>query len=72
MQILNRTSLIFCRHIQPIVAIVPRVEFHRMVKKHDAERNAKGIYVLGQFVSMLFCQLAGAVAEGDHQRAEEL
>ena len=38
----------------------PRVEFHHMVKKHDAERNAKGFTCWGQFVSMLFCQLGRA------------
>ena len=31
-----------------------------MVKKHDAERNAKGFTGWGQFLSMLFCQLGRA------------
>jgi Domain of unknown function (DUF4372) len=40
--------------------LFPRVEFHHMVKKHDAERNAKGFTCWGQFVSVLFCQLGRA------------
>lgn len=36
----------------------PRTEFERLVKKHGAERAAKGFTCWTQFVSMLFCQLA--------------
>jgi hypothetical protein len=35
-----------------------RGEFGRAVKKHSAERNAKGFTCWGQFVAMLFCQVA--------------
>ena len=36
----------------------PRTEFAALVKKHAAERAAKGFTCWTQFVSMLFCQLA--------------
>ena len=36
----------------------PRHEFAKLVKKHGAERNAKGFTCWTQFVSMLFCQAA--------------
>jgi hypothetical protein len=38
----------------------PRLEFATLVKKHQAERAAKGFSCWTQFVSMLFCQLAHA------------
>jgi len=38
----------------------PRNEFARLVKKHDAERHAKGFSCWTQFVAMLFCQVARA------------
>src|SRR6202049_4826401 len=38
----------------------PRTEFATLVKKHAAERAAKGFTCWTQFVSMLFCQLARA------------
>ncbi|MBF0589736.1 MAG: DUF4372 domain-containing protein, partial [Magnetococcales bacterium] len=38
----------------------PRTEFATLVKKHGAERGAKGFTCWNQFVSMLFCQLARA------------
>ena len=38
----------------------PRTEFAALVKKHDAERAAKGFTCWTQFVAMLFCQLARA------------
>lgn len=36
----------------------PRTEFAHLVKKHQAERCAKGFNCWTQFVAMLFCQLA--------------
>ena len=36
----------------------PRNKFLGLVRKHGAERNAKGFTCWTQFVSMLFCQLA--------------
>ena len=38
----------------------PRIEFGALVKKHNAERCAKGFSCWTQLVSMLFCQLAHA------------
>ena len=38
----------------------PRTEFASLVKKHKAERGAKGFSCWTQFVSMLFCQMAHA------------
>src|SRR4051794_31386446 len=38
----------------------PRTEFGALVKKHKAERCAKGFGCWTQLVSMLFCQLAHA------------
>jgi len=38
----------------------PRAEFAALVKKHAAERDAKGFTCWTQFVSMLFCQLGRA------------
>ena len=35
----------------------PRLEFAALVKKHQAERAAKGFDCWSQFVAMLFCQL---------------
>ena len=40
----------------------PRTEFAALVKKHAAERDAKGFTCWTQFVSMLFCQLGRKVA----------
>jgi len=38
----------------------PRLEFAGLVKKHQAERAAKGFDCWTQFVAMLFCQLGHA------------
>ena len=38
----------------------PRTEFAALVKKHAAERAAKGFCCWTQFVSMLFCQFGRA------------
>ncbi len=38
----------------------PRLEFAALVKKHSAERAAKGFSCRAQPVAMLFCQLAHA------------
>ncbi len=38
----------------------PRTEFAALVRKHDAERAAKGFTCWTQFVAMLFCQLGRA------------
>ena len=51
---------IFCSRFTQLLQIFPRIEFQRMVKRHDAESSAKGFTSWGQFVSMLFCQLGKA------------
>src|SRR6202050_4544540 len=38
----------------------PSLEFAALVKKHNAERGAKGFSCRTQLVAMLFCQLAHA------------
>lgn len=38
----------------------PRTKFSQLVKKHNAERHAKGFTCWTQFVSMIFCHLANA------------
>jgi Domain of unknown function (DUF4372)/Transposase DDE domain len=38
----------------------PRTEFAGLVRKHDAERGAKGFTCWTQLVAMLFCQMAHA------------
>jgi hypothetical protein len=38
----------------------PRAEFAAVVRKHDAERGAKGFTCWAQLVAMLFCQMAHA------------
>jgi len=51
---------VFCSIFSQLLQLFPRIEFQRMVKKHAAERSAKGFTSWGQFVSMLFCQLGKA------------
>jgi hypothetical protein len=43
----------------------PRAEFAALVRKHKAERGAKGFTCWTQFVSMLFCQLSHAASLRD-------
>jgi hypothetical protein len=40
--------------------VVSRPMFEEAVRKHKAERRARGFSSWGQFVAMLFCQLGGA------------
>ena len=53
---MNRVCSIFSQLLQ----LFPRIEFQRAVKKHQAERHARGFTSWGQFVAMLFCQLGHA------------
>ena len=53
---MTRFSSIFSQLLQ----LFPRMEFEQAVKKHQAERSAKGFTSWGQFVAMLFCQLGRA------------
>ncbi len=43
-----------------VLSLVDRMDFHKLVLKHDAERHAKGYSSWAHFVAMLFCQLAQA------------
>ena len=47
-----------CSVFSQILQLFSRGEFERAVEKHKAERHAKGFTCWGQFVSMLFCQVA--------------
>jgi hypothetical protein len=51
-----RTASLFSQLLEQF----PRTEFSRLVKKHSAERHAKGFTCWTQFVAMLFCQVARA------------
>jgi len=52
----NRVCSIFSQLLQ----FFPRLEFEQLVKKHRAERHARGFTCWGQFIAMLFCQLGQA------------
>lgn len=47
-----------CSVFSQLLQLFSRGEFARAVQKHHAERNAKGFTCWGQFVAMLFCQVA--------------
>jgi hypothetical protein len=47
-----------CSVFSQLLQLFSRGEFARAVKEHSAERNAKGFTCWGQFVAMLFCQVA--------------
>jgi hypothetical protein len=51
-----KTASIFSQ----LLRFFPQTEFLSLVRKHEAERGSKGFSSWNQFVSMLFCQLAGA------------
>ena len=53
---MNRVCSIFSQLLQ----LFPRLEFESVVRKHKAERHARGFSSWGQFVAMLFCQLGHA------------
>src|SRR5450759_3048872 len=47
-----------CSVFSQLLQLFPHREFARAVKQHQAERHAKGFTCWGQFVAMLFCQVA--------------
>ena len=49
-----------CSIFSQILQVVPRDRFEAAVGKHKAERHSRGFSSWGQFVAMLFCQLAQA------------
>ncbi|HQO83960.1 MAG TPA: IS4 family transposase [Synergistales bacterium] len=51
-----RVSSIFSQ----LLSLIDRAEFLKLVKVHQADRPSKGYSCWGQFVAMLFCQLAQA------------
>jgi hypothetical protein len=50
----------FCSIFSQILQLFSRWEFESAVRKHKAERHARGFTCWGQFVAMLFCQLGRA------------
>jgi hypothetical protein len=42
------------------LGLISRLEFEAAVRKHKAERHARGFSCWGQFIAMLFCQLGHA------------
>src|SRR5450631_2156115 len=53
---LNRVCSIFSQ----ILKLIPRLEFEAAVKKHQAERHARGFSSWAQMIAMMFCQLGHA------------
>lgn len=53
---MNRVCSIFAQVLQ----FIPRLEFAAAVRKHQAERHARGFSCWSQLVAMLFCQLGRA------------
>ena len=49
-----------CSIFSQILQLIPRDSFEAAVQKHQAERHSRGFSSWGQFVAMLFCQLAQA------------
>ena len=49
-----------CSIFSQILQLMPRDRFEAAVREHRAERHARGFSSWGQFVAMLFCQLAQA------------
>jgi hypothetical protein len=43
-----------------VLSLIPRYDFERIVREHQAERGAKGFSCWDQFVAMLFCQMGAA------------
>jgi len=49
-----------CSIFSQLLQFFPRLEFELLVRKHRAERHARGFTCWGQFIAMLFCQLGPA------------
>ena len=47
-----------CSVFSQLLQLFSHGQFAQAVKQHQAERNAKGFTCWGQFVAMLFCQVA--------------
>lgn len=53
---MERVSSIF----RQILKFFPRTVFDAAVKRHEAEKHAKGMTCWSQFIAMMFCHLGGA------------
>lgn len=53
---MNRVCSIFAQ----VLRLLPRSEFEQAVRKHQAEKHAKGFSCWTQLIAMLFCQLGQA------------
>ena len=49
-----------CSIFSQMLQLISRTGFETAVRRHNAERHARGFSSWGQFVAMLFCQLGGA------------
>ena len=49
-----------CSIFSQILKLIPRLEFEAAVKKHGAERHARGFSSWTQMIAMMFCQLGHA------------
>jgi hypothetical protein len=49
-----------CSMFSQLLQLFPRLEFAKIVQKHNGERHARGFTCWGQFVAMMFCQLGRA------------
>jgi hypothetical protein len=49
-----------CSIFSQLLQLFPRLEFEALVRRHRAERHARGFACWDQFVAMLFCQLGRA------------
>ena len=54
-----------CSIFSQVLKLIPRSGFDAAVRRHKAERNAKGFSCWGQFVAMLFCQLGSVTSLRD-------
>ena len=54
-----------CSIFSQILKLIPHTGFDAAVRKHNAERNAKGFTSWGQLVAMLFCQLGSVTSLRD-------
>ena len=48
-----------CSIFAQIVGFIPRGMFEQAVRKHEAEKHAKGVSSWSQFIAVLFGQLGG-------------
>jgi hypothetical protein len=49
-----------CSIFSQLLQLFPRLEFEQLVRRHRAERHARGFTCWGQFIAMMFCQLGQA------------